>query len=94
MVTPNKDLANKLLTSSGFTKFLSTYNTVLTIVLGMVTLLVLTLLCINIAKLSASASDERKRKEAISGILTCLICLAITGGIDVVYAILLSITLG
>ena len=79
-----------MLTSPEFSKFIDNYNLVLTVVLGLVTLTILALLCLNIAKLSASANNEMKRRMAISGILVCLVCLGVMGAIDTIYAILLS----
>ena len=80
-----------MLTSPAFTEFIKNYNLILVVLLGLVTLTILVLLCLNIAKLSASANNEMKRRMAINGILVCLVCLAIMGSIDTVYAILLSL---
>lgn len=93
-VSPNGGLFEKLVKSPAFKEFVGTYNTALTLVLGVVTILVIVLLFINITKLSASADSDFKRREAINGIMVCLICLAIVGGIDTVYAILASFVFG
>lgn len=89
-----RDLLNDLLTSPALTEFLSTYNVALTAFLGIATLTVLALLFYNIAKLSRSADNERQRQEAISGILVCLVCTGILGGLDAVYALLISFVFG
>lgn len=89
-VTPKTSLLTSILQSEAFTNFMDNYNIAITVVLGIVTILVITLLFLNITKLSASTDNDYKRREAISGILTCLVCLAVIGGIDTVYAILLS----
>lgn len=93
-VSPNGDIFKKLVESDAFKEFIGTYNTALTLVLGIVTILVIVLLFINITKLSASADSDFKRREAINGIMVCLVCLAIVGGIDTVYAILASFVFG
>ena len=90
-VSPNGDIFKKLVESDAFKEFIGTYNTALTLVLGIVTIV---LLFINITKLSASADSDFKRREAINGIMVCLVCLAIVGGIDTVYAILASFVFG
>ena len=79
-----------MMSSPTFTQFITNYNLILTVLLGIVTLTILILLFLNIAKLSASANNEMKRRMAISGILVCLVCLGIMGAIDTVYAIILS----
>jgi len=88
------DLVEVILSSDGFQSFIKSYNVALTAVLGICTILIIVLLFVNITKLSASADNDYRRREAINGILTCLICLAIVGGIDTVYAILLSFVFG
>lgn len=89
-VAPDTSILTKMLSSPAFAEFISTYNLALTVLLGTVTLTILILLFLNIAKLSASANNEMKRRMAISGILVCLICLGIMGAIDTIYAIILS----
>lgn len=90
MVTPNTSLLQKMVGSPAFTEFIKNYNLVLSSFLGLVTLAILTLLFMNIARFSASADNEMKRRQSISGILVCLVCLAIAGGLDTIYVILLS----
>lgn len=84
------DIITKLLESEGFQSFLRTYNLTITLVLGIITVLIIVLLFINITKLSASADNDYRRREATSGIMVCLVCLAIIGSLDTVYAILVS----
>jgi len=89
-VTPNAEILKKLMESDAFTEFVRTYNLTITLVLGIITITIITILFINITKLSASTGSDFKRREAINGILVSLVCLAIVGGIDTVYAILVS----
>lgn len=89
-VTPDHSILLKMLSSTGFSEFITNYNLVLTVLLGLSTLSVLVLLFLNITKLSASANNEIKRRMAINGILVCLVCLGIMGAMDTVYAIVLS----
>lgn len=89
-VNPDSNILTKMLTSTAFSEFISNYNLILTVLLGIVTLTILILLFLNITKLSASANNEMKRRMAISGILVCLVCLGIMGAIDTFYAIILS----
>lgn len=89
-VTPNADILQRLMSSAGFTEFMRTYNLTISLILGIVTIVIITMLFINISKLSASVDNDFRRREAISGIFVCLVCLAIVGGIDTVYAILIS----
>jgi len=77
--------------SAGAFNFLSTYNLVLTIVLAIITITLIALLFVNIAKLSAAADNEYGRKMAREGILTCLICLGLVGSVDTIYAMLMSL---
>lgn len=69
---------------------MTTYNLTISLILGIVTIAIIILLFINITKLSASADSDYRRREAINGILVCLVCLGLMGGIDTVYAILVS----
>lgn len=94
MVQLNNDLIQRILTSSSFVNFMSTYNLVITVILAIITISIMALLFVNIAKLSASSDNEYGRRLARSGILTCLICFAFIGSIDTVYAILMSIIFG
>lgn len=91
-LTVNVDFSpvKKMLESAAFQSFMEQYNIALTVFLGLATILVIVILFFNITKLSASADNDYKRREAINGILVCLVCTAIMGGIDVVYGILLS----
>lgn len=89
-VTPDNSILSKMLSSPAFSEFISNYNLALTILLGVSTLTILILLSLNIAKLSASANNEMKRRMAISGIFVCLVCLGFMGAIDTFYAIMLS----
>lgn len=86
-VSPNAEILKRLMESTDFANFLNTYNLTITLVLGIITIVVIVLLFINITKLSASADSDYKRREAINGIMVCLVCLGIVGGIDTVYAI-------
>lgn len=90
-VSPNADILKRLMESNYFAEFLRSYNLSITLCLGIITILVIVLLFINITKLSASADSDFRRREAINGIMVCLICLGIVGGIDTVYAILMSL---
>ena len=94
MIQINKDIINNMMGSTEFANFLSTYNLVITMLLAIVTITILLLLFLNIAKLSAATDNEANRRLARSGIFTCLICLAIAGSIDTVYAILMSLIFG
>ena len=89
-VTPDTSILERMLASSAFGDFIKNYNLALTVLLGIATLSILILLFLNITKLSSSATNEMKRRQATSGILVCLVCLAIMGAIDTIYAILLS----
>lgn len=91
MTGPDSALLQRLVSSEGFQTFLANYNLIFSVFLGIATLSILIFLCINISKLSTSADNDMRRRQAISGILTCLVCLGIAGGMDVVYAILLAI---
>lgn len=94
MVNVDSKLIGKMLGSDGFVNFVTTYNLAVTVVLSIVTITILILLFLNVAKLSASGDNQSKRREAASGILVCLVCFAVAGGIDTIYAILLSIVFG
>ena len=83
-------IPKKLLESEGFKNFLETYNTSIVLVLGIITILLIILFFVNVSKLSASANNQFRRREAINGIFVCLVCLAIIGSLDAVYAILVS----
>lgn len=89
-VSPNADVLKKLVDNDDFKEFMRSYNLTITLILGIVTILILVLLFINITKLSASADSDFKRREAINGIMVCLVCLGLIGSIDTVYAILVS----
>lgn len=91
MVAPNTTILRRMLESQAFVDFMKNYNLAFSVFLGISTLAILVFLCINISKLSTSADNDMRRRQAINGILTCLVCLAIAGGIDTVYAILLSV---
>ena len=83
-------ILERIFASEAFTSFIDTYNIALTVVLAIVTFIVLVLLFFNISKLGGAADNDYTRREAINGIMVCLVCLGIVGGIDTVYAILLS----
>ena len=89
-VTPNTSILEKMMSSPAFTEFMNNYNMALTILLGIATLTILVLLFLNITKLSASAGKDMRRRTATNGIMVCLVCLAIMGAIDTIYAIILS----
>ena len=89
-VTPDTSILERMLASSAFGDFIKNYNLALTVLLGIATLSILILLFLNITKLSSSATNEMKRRQATSGILVCLVCLAVMGAIVTIYAILLS----
>jgi len=91
MISPDMELIQRILGSSSFVNFLSTYNLVITIALAIITITLIVLLFINIAKLSAAADNEYGRRIARSGILTCLICLGLVGSVDTIYAMLMSL---
>lgn len=90
----DRTILNRMLGSTGLVKFLETYNVATTFFLGFVTLTVMLLLFFNIAKLSHAADNDHRRQEATGGILTCLVCLAVMGGIDSIYAMLLAFVMG
>lgn len=89
-VGPKADLLKRLVDNEAFKNFMTTYNLTISLILGIVTIAIIILLFINITKLSASADSDYRRREAINGILVCLVCLGLMGGIDTVYAILVS----
>lgn len=90
-VAPDTGIIQKMIASDGFINFMKNYNLAFSVFLGIATLSILVFLFINITKLSTSADNDMRRRQAITGILTCLVCLAIAGGIDVIYAILLTV---
>ena len=94
MVQPDSELIKRILTSTGFVNFLDTYNLFISIALAIVTISILVLLFVNIAKLSASNGNEQAKRIASNGILVCLICFGFIGAIDTIYAILMSIIFG
>lgn len=94
MVNPDSELIQRILTSTGFINFLDTYNLFISIALAIVTISILALLFINIAKLSASSGNEQARRIAENGILVCLICFGFIGAVDTVYAMLMSVIFG
>ena len=87
-VTPNKRIIDALM--NAMEPFVKTYNIAITAILGIVTITVLIMLFINITRISAAMDNDMRRREAINGTLVCLVCLALIGGIDTVYAVLLS----
>lgn len=80
-----------MLQSEAFQDFIGQYNVAIGIVMAIITITIIVLLFANVTKLSASSGNDRKRSEALSGILVCFICLAFCGSLNVVYMILLSI---
>ena len=88
----NSTLITKMLNSTGpFGKFLATYNMAITVFLGIVTITIITLLFMNVTKMSVAGDNAGARQEAIHNVLICLICLGLCGGIDTVYGVLLSV---
>lgn len=90
MVNVRTELIQRVLNSSAFGQLLETYNVAITAVLALVTVALIALFFINVTKLSTAGDNEMKRREAINGIFVCLICIAIIGSIDAIYAILIA----
>ncbi len=90
----NKKLFDKIMKSEGLKNFFDQYNVAITVLLALASLLVIALFFINVAKLSRSGDNERKRQDSKDGILACIICAAVLGSIDVVYAILSAFVFG
>ena len=57
----------------------------------MLSILAIVAFAINVARLSAAGDSPTKRSVAMRGLLISFICFAIMGGIDIVYAAVLSL---
>lgn len=85
---------SRLINSTGFTNFVSQYNIVISAALTFVTITVITLFFMNVVRYSHASDNDQTRRMAMNGILVCLVCLAIIGGIDTFYAIVVSLIFG
>lgn len=93
-ISTDTNLLKLIFENEGLKNFFDQYNIAMTVLLVMASLLAIALFFINVSKLSNSGDNERKRQEAKDGILTCIICAAILGAIDVVYTILAVFVFG
>lgn len=93
-ITTDTDLLKRIMESEGMKNFFSQYNVIMTVLLVMASMLVVALFFMNVAKLSSSGDNERKRQEAKDGVLACIICGAVLGALDFVYAVLAAFVFG
>jgi len=89
-----KELVYSMLKTPEMVQFLSTYNVLTSVILAFVSIAVVVLIVFHIVRLSKSGDNPRDRQEAISGLAICSACLAVLGGIDIVYAIIVGVITG
>ncbi len=94
MTLREKNILNSIMRSKGLKNFLATYNVAATIALAVATIIVIIMLVFNTTKLAKAGDNPQERRTAINGIAICLICFAFLGGIDVLYAFLVTFILG
>lgn len=85
------DYVSKVLGSTGFTEFLKDYNLIIDVILALLTIIAIVAVAINAARLSAAGDNPSKRSLAQRGMLISGICLALMGGIDTIFAIVLHL---
>jgi len=88
------DILTQIINSPGLKNFFDQYNVAMTVLLILSSMLVIALFFINVAKLSKSGDNDRKRQEAKDGVLACIICGAILGSVDIFFAILANFVFG
>ena len=94
MTLREKNILSGIMRSKELENFLTTYNVAVTIALAIATVVVIIMLVFNITKLAKAGDNPQERRAAMNGIAVCLICFAILGGIDVLYAFLVTFILG
>lgn len=88
------DMVTEMLSTPEMAAFLRNYNVLTSILLSFATIAVIVLIVFQITKLAKASDNAQERAMAITGLLVCSACLAILGGIDAVYAILVGTILG
>ena len=89
-----KEIVYSMLKTPQMSQVLRTYNVLTTVLLSFVTIAVVILIVFHVVKLGKAGDNARNRQEAINGLAVCSISLASLGGIDIVYAIIVSIVTG
>jgi len=90
----NEELLSRMIQSSGFADFISTYNTGVTAALSIFTLIAIGMFALNVVKFVKSANNPMQRSSASEGMIVCGICIVILGGIDIFYSILVDMIMG
>ncbi len=94
MTLREKNILSSIMRSQGLKNFLATYNVAASIALAVATITVIIMLVFNVTKLAKAGDNPQERRAAMDGIAVCLICFAVLGGIDVLYAFLVTFILG
>ena len=89
-----KEVIYSMLKTPQMSQFLSTYNVLTTLMLTFATIAVVVLIVFHVVRLGKAGDNARNRQEAINGLAVCSAALAILGGIDIVYAIIVGIVTG